>query len=401
MKILHVIAALYPERGGPVKVGPEMCRALAKKGVDVSIYTTNLNISGTLDVPTDRAVVQDGVSAHYFPIRGLRQYGFSLPIAEALRSDIPDFDLVHIHGLYMFHFSASAHFCRKYKVPYIIRPHGTLDPYLRRKSRIKKGVYNLLLEKRNLDQAAAIHYTSEEEKELAHHPMNIQSPGVVVPLGLNPGDYAKLPPPDSFRNRYPECRGKFLFLFLGRLDFKKGLDLLSRAFGEIAHQRRDVHLVITGPDEAGCTKQMRMWLAEEGILDRVTFTGMLYGKDKLAAFNDADVFVLSSYTENFGVAIVEAMACGMPVVISDRVNIWREIADAEAGLVTKCNADDVYKGMSMLLKDRDLRVKLGRNARELVAERYSWDKNIDLMIDVYAKIIKGKLLTVVKSDINK
>ena len=122
---------------------------------------------------------------------------------------------------------------------------------------------------------------------------------------------------------------------------------------------------------------------------------------KRQAFNDADVFVLSSYTENFGVAIVEAMACGMPVVISDRVNIWREISDAEAGLVTKCNADDVYKGMSMLLKDRDLRVKLGRNARELVAERYTWDKNIDLMIDVYAKIIKGKLSTVVKSDINK
>jgi len=401
VKILQVIAALYPERGGPAKVGTEMCHALVKKGVDVSIYTTNLNIRGTLDVPTDRAVVQDGVSVHYFPIRGSRQYGFSLALAEALRSCIPTFDLVHIHSLYMFHTSASARFCRKYKVPYIIRPHGTLDPYLRRKSRIKKGIYNLLLEKRNLDKASAIHYTSEEEMILAHRPMNIQSPGVVVPLGLNPGDYAKLPAPDSFRNRYTECRGKFLFLFLGRLDFKKGLDLLSRAFGKIARQCGDVHLVIAGPDEAGCIKQMRIWLAEEGILDRVSFTGMLFGNDKLAAFNDADVFVLSSYTENFGIALVEAMACGMPVVISDRVNIWREIADAEAGLVTKCNADDVYKGMSMLYKDRDLRVKLGHNARELVAERYSWDKNIDLMIDVYARIIKGKLSTVVKSDINK
>jgi glycosyltransferase involved in cell wall biosynthesis len=301
----------------------------------------------------------------------------------------------------MFHTSASAHFCRKYGVPYIIRPHGTLDPYLRRKSRIKKGIYNLLLEKRNLDKASAIHYTSEEEMILAHRPINIQSPGVVVPLGLNPGDYAKLPSPDSFRNRFPECRGKFLFLFLGRLDFKKGLDLLCKAFGEIARQRRDVHLVIAGPDEMGCTKQMRIWLAEEGILDRVTFTGMLYGKDKLAAFRDADVFVLSSYTENFGVALVEAMACGMPVLISDRVNIWREIVAAEAGLVTKANPDDVYKGMSKLIKDRDLRVKIGRNAKELVVERYTWDKNIDLMIDVYAKIIKGKLSTVVISDINK
>ncbi|MFC2043237.1 glycosyltransferase [Chloroflexota bacterium] len=395
MKILHVIAALYPERGGPAKVGPEMCRALAKKGVDVSIYTTNLNISGTLDVPIDRAVVHDGVSVYYFPISGLRQYGFSLSLAEALRSCIPTFDLVHIHSLYMFHTSASAHYCRKYKVPYIIRPHGTLDPYLRRKSRVKKGIYNLLFEKRNLDHAAAVHYTSEEEKELAHRPMHIQSPGVVVPLGLNPEEYIKLPAPDSFRNQYPECREKFLYLFLGRLDFKKGLDLLSSAFGKIARQRGDVHLVIAGPDEAGCTKQMRMWLTGEGVLDRVTFTGMLSGKDKLAAFNDADVFVLSSYTENFGVALVEAMTCGMPVVISDRVNIWREIADAEAGLVTKCDADDVYKGMSILLNDRELRVKLGHNARGLVAEKYTWDKNIDLMIDIYAKIIKGQLLTVV------
>jgi glycosyltransferase involved in cell wall biosynthesis len=399
VKILHVIAALYPERGGPAKVGPEMCRALGNKGVDVSIYTTNLNISGILDVPIDCAVVQDGVSVYYFPISGLRQYGFSLPLAKALRACIPTFDLVHIHSLYMFHTSASAHFCRKYKVPYIIRPHGTLDPYLRRKSRIKKGIYNLFLEKRNLDKASAIHYTSEEEMILAHRPMNIQSPGVVVPLGLNPEDYVKVPAPDSFRNRYPECRGKFLYLFLGRLDFKKGLDLLSRAFGEIARQRGDVHLVIAGPDEAGCIKQMRIWLAEEGILDRVSFPGMLSGKDKLAAFNDADVFVLSSYTENFGVALVEAMACGMPVVISDRVNIWREISDAEAGLVTKCNADDVFRGMYQLLKDPDLRIKLGRNARELVADRYNWDKNIDLMIDVYAKIIKRSHITV--TGINK
>jgi glycosyltransferase involved in cell wall biosynthesis len=185
-----------------------------------------------------------------------------------------------------------------------------------------------------------------------------------------------------------------LYLFLGRLDFKKGLDLLSRAFGEIARKHADVHLVIAGPDEMGCIKQMRTWLAEEGILDRVTFTGMLSGKDKLAAFNDADVFVLSSYTENFGVALIEAMACGMPVVISDRVNIWREIAAAEAGLVTKCDVDDIYRGMSILINDRELKVKLGRNARGLVAERYTWDKNIDLMIDVYAKIITGKLSTI-------
>ena len=388
MKILHVIAALYPERGGPAKVGPEMCRALVTKGVDASIYTTNLNISGTLDFDIDFDDEQDGVSVYYFPISGLRQYGFSLPLAEAFRSCIPTFDLVHIHSLYMFHTSASAHFCRKFEVPYVIRPHGTLDPYLRRKSRVKKGIYNLFLENRNLDRAAAIHYTSEEEKELAHRPMHIQSPGVVVPLGLNPGDYAKLPAPDSFRNRFPECRGKFLYLFLGRLDFKKGLDLLCKAFGEVARQRMDVHLVIAGPDEADCTKQMRIWLAEEGILDRVTFTGMLFGKEKLAAFRDADVFVLSSYTENFGVALVEAMACGMPVVISDRVNIWREIADAEAGLVTKCNVEDVYTGMTQLSKDPDLRMKLGRNARELVADRYTWDKNIDLMIDVYDRIIK-------------
>jgi len=99
--------------------------------------------------------------------------------------------------------------------------------------------------------------------------------------------------------------------------------------------------------------------------------------------------------------LVEAMASGIPVVISDRVNIWREIAAAEAGLVIKCNPDDVYRGMSQLLKDPDLRTKLGRNARELVADKYTWDKNIDLMIDVYARIIKGKLLTVDKSDINK
>jgi glycosyltransferase involved in cell wall biosynthesis len=391
MKILHVLAAIYPERGGPAKVAPELCRALVARNVDARIYTTNLNINGYLDVPSDEFVLNQGVRIYHFPVSISRRFGYSRQLGSKLKDTVKDFDLVHIHSLYMFHSSAAAYYCRKKDVPYIIRPHGTLDPFLRNKSRIKKYIYNCLFEYRDLNNAAAIHYTSQGEKELAHEAMNIQSPSIVVPIGINLDEYTNLPEKGAFRRDYPELKDRFLYLFLGRIDFKKGLDILSKAFAKIAHLHQDVHLVIAGPDEANYMARVNSWLTELGIVDRTTYVGMLKGEKKLAAFNDADVFVLSSYTENFGVALVEALASGMPAVITNKINIWLEIKDANAGLVTDCNEVDVRTGMLRLYSNPDLRAEIGRNARNLARQKYDWDKNVDLMIEAYEKILAGNI----------
>lgn len=208
----------------------------------------------------------------------------------------------------MFSTLAAARYARKHRVPYIVRPHGSLDPFLRRRGRLKKFIYTGLIEKRNLDRATAIHYTSRDERDLAA-PVGIKAPSVVVPLGVNLEEFESLPVPGTFRSRYPETREKDLVLFLGRLHFKKGLDLLLQSFRKVAAQLPNVHLVVAGPDDAGVTPKMKAWLANAGILNRATFTGMLTGTMRLAALKDADVWMLPSYTENFGLAVVEAMAC--------------------------------------------------------------------------------------------
>jgi len=387
IRILHVIADLSPEHGGPSKVGLELCQALVRLGHAVSLYTTNADGRGVLDVPTDQPMLADGVTVRYFPIGRFRRWGFSGALGQALRSDIPDFDIVDIHSLYLFHTCMAAYYCRHSGVPYLIRPHGTLDPFLRRKSRLKKAVYNFLIEKRNLDNAAAIHYTSQDEMDLAHAALRIRAPGVVVPLGLNVAEYAAVPARGISRSRFPEIGGKFMVLFLGRLNFKKGLDLLAQAYGLIARQRPDIHLVIAGPAEEDYGRQVRAWLADEGVLERVTFTGMLRGSDKLAAFAAADVFVLPSYTENFGLAVVEAMACGLPVIISNQVNIWREIARAKAGLIVKCDSNELAAALLTAMDDSEWK-RLGERGKRLVQEEFTWDRSAQQMATVYQKILR-------------
>jgi glycosyltransferase involved in cell wall biosynthesis len=386
MKILHVIANLDPHYGGPAKACPEMARAVAQLGHQVSIYTTNQNGPGELDVPLDRPVYQDGVEIHYFPIQPPRFWRFSLPLALALRRSIPAFDLVHIHSLYLFHSLVAGHYCRRYNIPYLVRPHGTLDPFLWRRHRWRKSLMEYTFENRNLRRAAALHFTTAAEAELAA-PFTFQTPGIVVPLGIDLQEFAGLPEPGRFRARYPEIGGKRIILFFGRINFKKGLDILARAFGVVARRREDVHLVITGPDSDGWEDRVRDWLTAEGVLDRTTFTGMLLGPERLAVLRDADIFALPSYTENFGLAIIEAMAAGLPVIISDQVNIWQEIRAHQAGRVIPCDAAALAGQILDLLDHPEAAAGMAQRGKALVQEHYQWSRVGVSLSEAYARII--------------
>lgn len=388
MRILHVTSDLSPGHGGPSKVTPELCRALARRGHEVTLYTTNFDVAGVLDVPTHEAVAADGFTIHYFPVGHPRRWKYSRGLWQAVRDRVAGFDVVHIHHLYLFHNVVAGHYCRKYRVPYVVSIHGALDPFIRRQGRVKKAVYHFLLENRTLNHAAAIHYTAQQEREMAHQALKIRAPGVVVPWGLNMEEYVAPPPRGRFRARHPEIGHKQMILFLSRINVVKGLDLLARSYGMIARQRPDVHLVIAGPDNEGYGRQVREWLADAGVLDRVTFTGMLRGEEKLAALRDADLFVLPSYAESFGIVVVEAMACGLPVVITNKVNIWQEVAQAQAGRVVDCDALQLASALLPLLDDAPGRAILGENGRRLVAEQFPWDRVADQMIRVYDTIMK-------------
>lgn len=369
-----------------------MARSIQELGHQATIYTTNL-VGGQLlreirpqvtDVPVDRAVVRDGVEVWHFKAKFPGRWAFSPSLARALHDHVADFDVVHIHSLYLFPTVAAAFFARQAAIPYLVRPHGSLDPFLWRRGRVKKWPYEVLVERRNLNRAAAIHYTSQDEMEHAAH-LKFRARPVVVPLGIDSAAYDRLPPRGSFRRRFPELGDSPMVLFLGRMTPKKGLDLLVDAFGQLAERFRDLRLVIAGPDD-GMGRTIRGWLDAKGLLGRTTFTGMLIGDAKREVLADADVWVLPSYEENFGFAVLEALASGLPVVTTDRVGIWREIQEAEAGLIVPCDVHALSTAIARFLEDPALREEAGCRARELVRRRFSWRSSAEQMGEVYLQL---------------
>lgn len=388
MRILHVIPSLASRGGGPAKAVIEMCRELLRRGEDVEIYTTDSDIDGRLEVPLGRAVSVRGVSVTYFKASLNNYYKISLSIAAALKSTLPRYDLVHINSLYQFSSTMAACYCRRYGIPYIIRPHGTLDPYLYRRHRFRKSVYELLIERRNLAAAAMVHFTSVEEMELAQS-LGLAFHGTVAPLGLETDE---TPPGcgEIADAAWPVIKGHKVILFLGRINFKKGLDILAHAFGQIRRHRSDVHLVIAGADNEGLQKEVRSWLTEQGVLDAVTFTGMVVGELKAALLQRAVMFVLPSYSENFGIAVVEAMSAGLPVVISNKVNIWSDIETAGAGLVVNIDAVELAAAMERLLDDPRLAAEMGARGERLVREQFSWRVAGDRLLKMYQDVLSSR-----------
>lgn len=386
MKILHVLENISPPFGGPAKACKEMCEALVRKGERVTIFTTNRNYpKGLLNVPVNTQVSQNGYNIWYFPVQ-FTPYKVSLDMMTALCFHLKEYEILHIHGLYRFPSTVAAYYAKKFEVPYIMRPHGCLDPFLfyKSKNRLIKRVHEHLIERRNLNKAAAVHYTSQEEMALV--PLKIKAPSLIMPLGIDLRKYENLPPDGTFRKKF-NMKGKKIILHLGRINFVKGLDILVRGFAQLSFDRNDVCLVLAGPDNEDYGKQVEKWIIDEGVKDKVIFTGMLQGVDKLAVLRDADIFALPSYSENFGIAVVEAMACSLPVVISNRVNIWREIQNAGAGLVTSCDAGELAEALQILLDNEDIRFQMGQSGKALVNKSFSWDTVANDMIRAYRDIL--------------
>ncbi len=391
MKILHLIASIAKEYGGPSKACIEMCNAIGSRGHSVELYSTDIAGQKSLSTADLQENLNENVKLRVFPGLWPRFWKPSLVMAWALHKHIAEFDLVHIHSLYLFHNLAGGYFCRKYGVPYIIRPHGTLDPFLYNRHRWRKFLMENLFENRNLKNAAAIHFTTEEEMELAR-PHTFETPGIVIPNGLHIEEYKQLPEKGAFRQQYPETAGKKLILFFSRINFKKGLDLLIPAYIRLAKQHPEYHLVLVGPDDSnlipGIIRQLNQaGLSTDGEKKRVTITGMITGKSKLAALNDADVFVLPSYSENFGIAVIEAMICALPVVISDKVNIWREVVADGAGIAGPCDREWFAREIDNLLQNPDLQKKMGEHGIESVKKRYSWNQIALQLESAYTEII--------------
>jgi glycosyltransferase involved in cell wall biosynthesis len=387
VKILHVIPSIGPLRGGPSFVIRTMSEGLAARGCQVDVATTDDNGRERLRVPLDRPVSENAVRYWYFP-RQTRFYTVSWPLSRWLKKNTPAYDLVHIHALFSFGVLAAAWWAHRCGVPYVVRPLGTLNRWgiENRRPWLKQASLRLI-EGRILSAAAAVHYTSEEEREEASAVVSGVRP-IVIPNPVNfqfDGGRTK----GCLRSRYPALDGKRIILFLSRLDPKKGLDLLLAAFARLRARTPDVALVLGGSGEERFVAQLRRQARELGIEADVLWAGFLEKDDKKAALADADLFALPSYSENFGVAAVEAMAAGLPLVVSDCVAIHREIAAAGAGLVVSCREDSLADALSRLLDDPGLRREMGRRGKTL-SESFSPARVGEHLLELYSEICSSR-----------
>ena len=385
MKILHIALSMSHRCGGPTIAVNDMARFQALSGLNVTVFATNADYpDGLIDVPTKTAQLKNGVLYRYFAVQ-FKPLLVSLPMAIELKKNLRDFDLVHIHGLYRFPTTLAAFLSRKYNIPYIIEPHGSLDPFIYRQSAVSvlvKRVYEKMFDIPNLNAASAIHFSSVEERERAGF-LDLKAPASVVPNGIDWSRFEHLPPRGRIR-KHLGLKDQHIILFLGRINFKKGLDLLVQAFSNINEITENAVLVIAGPDNDGYTKFVRKWVNEQGLSTKVYWLGMLYEREVLEAYVDADVFVLPSYTENFGIAVVEAMACGLPVVISDQVNIWNDVQHSEAGRVVGLEHNEISNAIVDILENKELATRMGRAGRELAKTRYDYSLIIEKVTKMYA-----------------
>ncbi len=339
-RLLHVIASFAPVAGGT----SEGIRQLAESSAGLSAVVC-------LDDPAAGFLRGQSFPVHALgPTRG--HYGRTPRLEAWLEENLARFDGVVIHGLWQYH-SYGAYRVVRSRLPYVVFPHGMLDPYFKQAfpwKHVKKQMYWLAREYRVLRDARAVCFTTPIERDAAAGTMWPQRwHPVVVSFGTSPpaGDAAAQRA--MFLERYSFLRGRRLFLFLSRIHRKKGCDLLLEAFARIAAAHPDWDLVMAGPDEDDLRPQLEAQARALGIAQRVHWTGMLTGDLKWGALHAAEAFVLPSHQENFGVAVVEALACGLPVLISDKVNIWPDIVQDAAGIVHPDTAEGTYQSMAGLL----------------------------------------------------
>jgi glycosyltransferase involved in cell wall biosynthesis len=386
LKILHVIPGISVRFGGPSKAVFEMCQALREIGVEADIATTDADINSNLqEIVLGKPVEIEGVTVYCFRCRWLRKYGFSFGLTAWLKQNVKRYDVVHSHAVFSYITGPLAYYARKNNVPYVIRPIGQLNSSCLRKNVLIKSFYLAVLGKRCLNNARLLHLTSEDEKVSAQR-LNLTVPGAIIPLGMHVPEDSALPARGGFRKLYPDFTNKKLIVFLSRLDPIKGLDLLLPALASVSKGRDDFFAVIAGSGDGVYDAAVRRLASRHKLEKKIIFPGFLQGYDKWSLLRDADIFTLPSYNENFGIAVVEAMAIGVPVVISNQVGIHREVTQYAAGIATSCDSGEIATALMTLLDDELLRHRMGENGKRLVKERFTWEKIGADLREVYEAI---------------
>ncbi|MBW4688373.1 MAG: hormogonium polysaccharide biosynthesis glycosyltransferase HpsP [Komarekiella atlantica HA4396-MV6] len=389
MKILQIVPSISLIYGGPSQMVLGLAPALAQEGVEVTILTTDSNGDigqKSLDVPLNRPIKQDGYEIIYFRCAPFRRYKFSLDLLKWLKIHAHEFDLAHIHALFSPVSSAAATVCRQQKLPYILRPLGTLDPADLRKKKQLKQLYAAIIERQNLAGAAAIHFTSNQEAKISER-FGVSTPDLVIPLGVK--EKVGKGGEDILLKQFSIPAEIPLVLFMSRIDPKKGLNLLIPALEKLLSIGYKFHFVLAGtnPQDPNYEQKIISQIQNSPLRSHTTITGFVTGELKVSLLQAADLFVLPSYYENFGIAVAEAMVAGIPVVISDQVHICQQVRDSESGWVGTTDVQALFELLQEALQNPEERQRRGLNARQYALQHFSWDAIARQTIQAYQGIL--------------
>lgn len=379
MKILHVISSMDPRGGGPSEGIRQLSKALPSYGVESEVVCC--------DQPGADWVHTSGMKVHALG-KGKSSYCYSDSLSLWLKQNVQNYDRVIIKGLWQYHGLAAMNACLKRGVPYHVYTHGMLDPWFKKTyplKHLKKWLYWPWAEYRVLKNARSVIFTCEEERRLARESFWLYRVNETVT------SYGTATPPQDadglsaiFADAFSDLAGRRFVLFLSRIHEKKGCDLLIQAFAKVAAQDPGLQLAIAGPDQTGLKAKLQALAESHGIAHRIHWLGMLSGDLKWGAFHASEAFILPSHQENFGIVVAEALGCGKPVLMSNKVNIWREIEADKAGIVAN---DDLAGTESLLTKwiamSNEERRVMSENAISCFTNRFT----VDAMANSLVKII--------------
>lgn len=388
LRVLHVISSMSRLRGGPSVSMENMLRAMRNKGIAADVVTTDDDGDAAhVDAPRDRFVEISGQRVRYFPRQTLK-YAFSAPLLPWLRRHVREYDLVHTHGLFSFPPLAAAGCARAVGVPYVMRPAGVLDTWgMKNKSRLVKAASVRLVEAPLLRSAAAVHFTSPLEHSRAAT-LSLAMRPVVLPTGVELED-ARAQPQDS-DGALDIGDGERIVLYLARIHPIKCVDMLLRAFAGLRPAQSRLRLVIAGDGDEALVASLKRLGEELGLADRVRWLGFTSGARKRWLLAHASIFVLPSASENYGIAVVEAMSAGLPVIVTRGCGLADLVATRRTGIVTDGTVESLGAALGELTGNEDLGRAMGAAGRSLARSELSLEAFGARLEELYRAILAGE-----------
>lgn len=382
MKILHIIPSIALIRGGPSQAVIEMVRALRKLNIDAEIATTNDNGDRVLDVSLNTKTEYQNIPCYFFanfPSKTLPRYAVPYKFIPWLLNHGREYDLLHIHGIFSCLSSLTMTICRIRKIPYIVRPLGQLCTWSMEQNTRKKQIYLNLIERANINQSQGIHLTSEQEQKEASL-LNFKTNNFILPHGLSISPIIK-DARKKLRNHFQLSENELIILFMSRIHEKKGLDYLIPALSKAKNQK--IIFIIAGSGTPEYEQQIDTILKNYNLKNRTICPGFVNGELKNLLLQGSDLFALTSHSENFGIAVLEALAAGLPVIISPEVALASMVKKYNLGYVTQLNISSITDAIDDFCLNYQAVQDIKYRARQLVIEKYSWESIANRLVAIY------------------